>query len=343
MGESEWGGGRTYNDFAIIVALDRSLRRQGEALADGGFDGGASGGNQVPQLVTGAHDKGPEGPRGELHKMDGDDAPGTLDAELFEKGGGHDFLVADEGVRVEKEAADDGDDDDGETAAEDLAAVAYDCAAGHGAEVGDDLGDRDGGGGEVVLVLDHEGVDVLGAVGHEVEARHHEHEVDEEHPVLSDGDAAFGDEGAGEMAAGDADGFALAEAFGFREAEAEEDEEDWRAGAEPVEGTPAVGGGVDETTRKCGGEQVAKGVALLEHPADDPSRFFGAIFQGRGCRIAVQSTHGNAEEGTAGQKLAVGVAEAGAQLQDDEEDVIDDEGPFSTIAIRRNTCAMGQP
>jgi len=52
--------------------------------------------------------------------MDWDYAPGTLDAELFEEGGGDHGFTAGEGVRIEQDTADKGDDDDGETAPEDL-------------------------------------------------------------------------------------------------------------------------------------------------------------------------------------------------------------------------------
>ena len=46
---------------------------------------------------------------------------------------------------------------------------------------------------------------------------------------------AFGDEGRGDVLTGFADGFALAEDFGFWEAETEGDDEDWWAGPEPEE------------------------------------------------------------------------------------------------------------
>ena len=65
--------------------------------------------------------------------MDGNDAPSSLDAELLEEGGGDDVLAADEGVWVEEGAADDGDEDDAEAATKDLAGVADDGPAGHGA------------------------------------------------------------------------------------------------------------------------------------------------------------------------------------------------------------------
>ena len=72
--------------------------------------------------------------------MNGNDAPCALDAELFEEGSGHDLLAADEGIRIDEGATKDGDDDDAEPTAEDLGAVTDNGAAGHGTEVGDDLG-----------------------------------------------------------------------------------------------------------------------------------------------------------------------------------------------------------
>lgn len=44
--------------------------------------------------------------------MDWDNAPGTLDAELLEEGGGNDGFAGGERVRVEECAADDGNEDD---------------------------------------------------------------------------------------------------------------------------------------------------------------------------------------------------------------------------------------
>ena len=72
--------------------------------------------------------------------MNGNDTPCSLDAELFEEGSGHDLLAADKGIRVDEGAAEDGNDNNAEPTAEDLGAVTDNSAAGHGTEVGDDLG-----------------------------------------------------------------------------------------------------------------------------------------------------------------------------------------------------------
>ena len=77
---------------------------------------------------------------------------GSLDAKLLEEGGSHDGGCGSEGVRVQECAADDADEDDRESPAEDLRSVPDNDAAGYGAEIGHDLGHGDGVGGEVVLV-----------------------------------------------------------------------------------------------------------------------------------------------------------------------------------------------
>ncbi len=237
------------NHLPIVVALDLGafgdLGRELEPLAGGGFDGGGGRADEIAELVSGSHDEGSKGPGGEFHEVDWNHAPCALDAELLEEGGGGDVVVSDKGVWVEEETANDGHGDDAEPSAEDLGAVTNHRAAGHGAEVSDDLSDGDGVGAEVELVGQHGGVEVLGAVGHEVESRHEEDEVDEQDPVAAERDFAFLDEGAGDAALGFAGGDAFAEGDGLGQEEAEDYDEDWGAGSEPEEGAPAVLGGVD--------------------------------------------------------------------------------------------------
>ena len=97
--------------------------------------------------------------------MNGDDAPCALDTELFEEGGRDDALVTDEGVGVEEGATEYADDDDGEAATENLRGIADEGAAGHGAEIGDYLGYRYAVVGEIILVRQHRGVQILRSVG----------------------------------------------------------------------------------------------------------------------------------------------------------------------------------
>lgn len=116
--------------------------------------------------------------------MDGNDTPSALDAKLFEEGGGDDGVARREGVRVKESTSNHTHDHNAEASAEDGGAVANDGSAGDGTEVSHDLGDRDGIGGEVVLIREHGGVEILRAVGHEVEAGHEKDHVDEQKPMV---------------------------------------------------------------------------------------------------------------------------------------------------------------
>lgn len=96
--------------------------------------------------------------------MDGDDTPCALHAELFKEGSSHNAVVRDKSVRVEERAANNANEDDGEAASKDLTGPAARSTSGQGAEVGDDLGNSNGIGGEVELVFKHGRVEILGAV-----------------------------------------------------------------------------------------------------------------------------------------------------------------------------------
>ena len=180
--------------------------------------------------------------------------------------------------------------------------------------------------------MQHGRVEVLATVRHEIEAGHDEDEVDQEDPVSFDGHFAFSEESTGDAGAGTVpSGDAVAIGLGFREHEAEGDDEDGWAGAEPVEWSPAVGGGVNKAAGEGGREEVAEGVALLQHTRDDSAGFGRAIFEGSGGGVAVDSTHGDPEEGAHSQELFVGVGETCAEFEDDEEDIVDDEGPVVDV------------
>lgn len=109
--------------------------------------------------------------------MDGDDAPGALDTELLEEGYCCDLFGTDECVGVEEAAADDANEDYGEAAPEDLGAVPYGRAACHSPKISNNLSDCDGVWGEAVLILEHGGVEILRAMGHEIEAGHQKDKV----------------------------------------------------------------------------------------------------------------------------------------------------------------------
>lgn len=265
------------DDLAVVVTNNALCSgRQGEALANAGLDGGRCRRGEVTQLVGGTDDKGSEGTGGQLHQVDGDDTPGALDAELLEKGGSHDGGVVHKGVWVEQGAANNAAADDAESTADGLAQEADKGSASHGAQVGNNLRNGDLVGAEGELVGQHGRVEILAAVAHEVEAGHEQDEVRQQQPVALEGDFTLGEEDAADrlfvapVAAGlDAHALALAVGLGLGHHQAEGDEEDGGAGAEPVQRAPSVRGGVDEAAGEGGGEEVSKGVTLLEHAGND--------------------------------------------------------------------------
>lgn len=59
-----------------------------------------------------------------------------------------------------------------------------------------------------------------------------------------------------------------------------------------------------------GGWHMVTTYPLLQKTTHQTPGLFWKIFKRRGCGIAIQTTHGNAEKGAAGQELAVCVAES---------------------------------
>jgi len=83
-------------------------------------------------------------------------------------------------------------------------------------------------------------------------------------------------------------GFLLTQAFAFLvglrfwQAEAEDDDEDGRASAEPEQGPPPMADCVNEGAREDGGEEVAKRITLLKHTGYNATSGSRAVFEGWG-------------------------------------------------------------
>ena len=94
-----------------------------------------------------------------------------------------------------------------------------------------------------------------------------------------------------------------------------------------------MGSRIDQSACKNRRKQVSKSVSLLQHSRNNSSGSLWAIFQSSGCSITVKSAHCDTEQCAAGEELGEGLAETGTELEDDEEDVVDDKGPFTTVSI----------
>lgn len=228
----------TYH-FAVSVSLDvRSiildLVRQREALANGSLDSRTSRRDEVTQLVRSAHDEGSQAARAQLHQMDGDHTPSSLNAELLEESRSHDPLVADERVRVQQSSTNDGYEDDAEAPTESLGEIANGSTSADSTQVCNDLRYRHSVGGEVVLVRKHGRVEILRAVGHEVKARHQEDHVDEQDPVSLQGDLAFLDKGLADVLVDFSNAYSFVVGVRLAQTESEGDDQHWNSAAEPV-------------------------------------------------------------------------------------------------------------
>lgn len=219
--------------------------------------------------------------------MDGNHTPRALHTELLEERRRHHFLGRHEGVGVEERAADNAYHDNGEPATEDLAGPAAQRTTGQGTQVRHDLGYRHGGLREAKLILQHGRVQVLGSVRlkeegmlarstmdssrrlcyahHKVETRHQQDEVNQQQPVSLQRDLTLRQEGSCHPTSHLLTSrLALTERLGFRETQTEEDDENRRAGGEPVQGSPTVRSRAHETAGECRRQQVAERIALLE-------------------------------------------------------------------------------
>ena len=114
---------------------------------------------------------------------------------------------------------------------------------------------------------------------HEVEASHQQHKVHKHQPVALQRDLALFNKYLGRVRSFFAESLALEVGVRFGETETKKDDEHWGSGAEPEEWAPSVANGIDESAGEDGGEEVAKGVALLEHTGDDTAGLFGAVFE----------------------------------------------------------------
>ena len=108
------------DDFAVLVSFRFTLRREGEAFANGRLNGRGSGRCKITKLIRGTDDKGSEGSRRKLHQVDRDHTPGPLDAELFKEGSRNDAFVGSETIGVEKNTTEKAHDYDRESATKDL-------------------------------------------------------------------------------------------------------------------------------------------------------------------------------------------------------------------------------
>ena len=95
--------------------------------------------------------------------------------------------------------------------------------------------------------------------------------------MLFQRNSAFSYESTSNIALRRTDSLPLSEGFGLWQAQSEDNDEDRWACTEPEQGSPAVRRGIDKTTSKHRGKEVAKSIPLLQHPAYDTSCCLRAV------------------------------------------------------------------
>lgn len=130
---------------------------------------------------------------------------------------------------------------------------------------------------------------------------------------------------------------ATAEGLRLRQTQPEDNNQHRWASSEPEEGTPAMGRGINQRARKSRRKQIPERIPLLQQAGDNTTRCDGTVLQRGSRRVTVQSAHGDTEQSPGRKELPVGLGETGAELENDEEHLVGDEGPLTAPSVRCDT------
>lgn len=123
----------------------------------------------------------------------------------------------------------------------------------------------------------------------------------------------------------------------FWKTQTEDDEEDWGKSGKPVVRSPSGTGSVDESSCKRSCEEIAKRITLLEQARHNTTSLRGAVFESSSSNVAIKAAHSDAKESTNTQELFISLTESSTQLQDNEEGIVNDKGPFTPKPVRSDT------
>ena len=127
------------------------------------------------------------------------------------------------------------------------------------------------------------------------------------------------------------------EGFGFRKAKTEDDQQNRRARAKPVQRSPAVASGTHKGPGKDRCEKISEYISDLVYSREETTSRRRRILKCSGHSVAVHASHCNPEQAAASYELFVGVTETRCKLEQDEENLVYDVRPFAAIPIRNET------
>ncbi|KAG7844030.1 hypothetical protein KL941_004512 [Ogataea angusta] len=268
--------------------------------------------------------------------MDRNDTPGSLDAELQEKGAGVDSSALDERPRVQQSGAADAADEDRQTSADEVGEVADDDTAHKRADVGHAV--RHGGPvlRVVVQLRQHRWVQVLGAVRHEVEAGHEQHEIDDHGPVVLNGAGCLLRKRWLRNAAVPVVllDFSLAhKRLGVWQRQSESEQTQRHRATQQKQRLPAHVDVVCEHPGEHDGQKVAERVALLQKSGNEASGLGGTVVERGGSGVSVDSAQHDAEDGSHAEELLVRADSVGAELDGGHEEDVEAERVLSAVSV----------
>ena len=133
------------------------------------------------------------------------------------------------------------------------------------------------------------------------------------------------------------DTLALLEGFGFGEAKAENDQQNRRAGAKPVQRSPAVASGTHKGPGKHRCKEISEYISDLVYSREETTSRRRRIFECSGHGVAIHASHCNPEQTATTYELFVGIAETRCELKYDEENLVHDIRPLAAIPVCNET------
>lgn len=305
------------------------------------FDLGRSRGSSVTELVGDTREGGTESSRCDLGEVDGNDTPASLDTELKEEGAGSETAESGGQDPGRDHGSDEEDEDNhGETTSKVLRGESRNHTTANGTDVGNDVGTRSLLGGKELGLFEHGNIKILRGVREEVHSGHEEDSPNEATSVflshvlniLSPGP----ERGLAWLQVGLTLSLLLDEEGRFGEACTKDTGEAGETGAKEEKDAP-VAALLNPSEVDASGKNVADTPALLHDTGEETSGSDWHVLEGV-CRCKPpNSTHCNAEKGSEGKELCIGLDEAGTKREGSDEHEVDNEGPLTTVSIRNDT------
>ncbi|EEQ41340.1 hypothetical protein CLUG_05467 [Clavispora lusitaniae ATCC 42720] len=322
--------------FGVVKARLSVWKRDGKSFTNGGFNGRRCRRRQVTQSVRKSNNQGSVCWRRQLGQVDRNNTPGALDTCLQKESAGVDAWALCVCPWVNHGASKKTGQDNGQSSAHKSGKVAAHHSAENGAQVGHGIGHGRAVSSILQLRAQKRRVQILRAVGHEVETGHHEHTVDHHKPVSADG--LFGVFGEAESGL-----FCLAVLFHLGLSRnkriclgihhSPDNEKHWRPRSKPENGSPAMQRVVCDGSVENNNQKIPKGVTFSENARQNASTCGWRIVHGRGQRKTKHTAHGDSKERPHAQKSLVGLDKTRSDSQHNQKRQVDDVGPFSAVAV----------